>query len=87
MTETNNQANITVYSTEFCGFCKMVKKFLDEHNIKYADIDVGRDEEAAKKMIEKSGQQGVPVIIVEKDGKEDVIIGFQKNKLSEILKI
>jgi len=38
-------------------------------------------------MIKKSGQMGVPVTIVEKDEKEKIIIGFDKEKLSESLNI
>ncbi|MBU4360591.1 glutaredoxin family protein [Patescibacteria group bacterium] len=81
------QPTITIYSTQFCGYCKLAKHFLDENNIAYTDINVGENEEAAKKMIEKSGQQGVPVIIIEKDNKEEILVGFQKSKLSEILNI
>lgn len=85
--ENTKKPKITIYSTKFCGYCKLAKQFLDENNIVYNDINVGEDEEAAKKMIEKTGQQGVPVIIIEKDGKEEILVGFQKSKLSEILNI
>ena len=81
------QTTITIYSTQFCGYCKLAKHFLDKNKINYTEIDVGKDEESHKKMIEKTGQQGVPVIIIEKDGKEEIMVGFQKNKLSEILNI
>ena len=43
----------------------MVKAFLDKHGVPYDNIDVGEDSNAAKKMIEISGQRGVPVIVVE----------------------
>ena len=38
-------------------------------------------------MIEKTGQRGVPVITVEKDGEEENIVGFNKEKLKEVLEI
>ena len=65
----------------------MVKDFLNRHNISFEDIDVSKDHEAAQEMIEKSGQMGVPVIIIEDKEKEAVIIGFDKGKLKAVLKI
>ena len=55
---------ITIYSTKTCGFCKAAKEYLTENNVAYDEIDVGTDQEKAREMIEKSGQMGVPVIVV-----------------------
>jgi len=78
---------IKVFSTPMCPYCTMEKEFLKEHGIEFEDIDVSTDYEAAKEMIEKSGQQGVPVTIIEKDGNEYVIVGFDREKLKQILEI
>lgn len=79
----NEKHTVKVYSTQTCPYCHMAKKFLDDNNIEYEDIDVSKDHEAAQKMIEKSGQMGVPQIEV--DGK--IIIGFNKPALIEALGI
>ena len=55
---------VLIYSTPECHICKRVKAFLKEHNIDYNNIDVESDQEKAKEMIEKSGQMGVPVVII-----------------------
>ncbi len=73
---------IIVYSTMTCPFCTMVKDWLKDKSIDFEEVDVGKDHEKAKEMINKSGQMGVPVIDV--DG--TVIIGFDKPKLDEALK-
>ncbi len=72
---------VTVYSTESCPYCYMVKDFLNEHNIPFEDIDVGKNREAAQEMIRKTGQMGVPVIEI--DGK--IIIGFDQEALKQEL--
>jgi len=72
---------VKVYSTTSCPWCFKAKDFLKEHNIKFEDIDVGKDHEKAKEMIEKSGQMGVPVIDI--DG--EVIIGFDENRIKKLL--
>ncbi len=63
---------VTVYSTQNCPYCRMAKAFLEKHGVPYESIDVGEDTEAAKKMIDLSGQRGVPVIVVD----DEVIVGF-----------
>ncbi|MEI7433942.1 MAG: FAD-dependent oxidoreductase [Methanomicrobiales archaeon] len=71
---------VTVYSTKNCPYCRMAKAFLEKHSISYTSIDVGEDEEAAKHMIEISGQRGVPVITID----DEIIIGFDAQRLNEI---
>lgn len=73
--------SIKVYSTPTCPYCGMVKKYLDSKNIQYEDVDVSKDREAAKEMIEKSGQRGVPVIDI--DG--NIVIGFDKDKIDNLM--
>ena len=70
-------AKIKVYSTPTCPWCVKLKEFLDEKKVKYEDVDVSVDHDAAKEMIEKSGQMGVPQIEI--NGK--IIVGFDKEAL------
>ncbi len=71
---------VIVYSTKSCPYCRMVKAFLERQGIPYASIDVGTDREQAKKMVEISGQYGVPVITVD----DEVIVGFDAQRLNEL---
>ena len=75
--------NITVYTTSTCPYCVMVKEFLDEHKIPYAEKNVQEDRKAAEEMIKKSGQMGVPVTDI--DGQ--LIIGFDKEALKRALHV
>ncbi|MDD4136534.1 MAG: FAD-dependent oxidoreductase [Methanoregula sp.] len=73
-------SKVTVYSTKTCQYCRMVKAFLDKYRVPYESVDVGVDEDAARKMIELSGQRGVPVITVD----NEVIVGFDAQRLNEL---
>jgi len=76
--------NVTVYSTPTCPYCKMAKEFLTTKGVSFTETDVSVDESAQATMTEKSGQTGVPVIIVAKDdGSEEVIVGFDQEKLDK----
>ncbi|KKU49546.1 MAG: Glutaredoxin-like protein, YruB-family [Parcubacteria group bacterium GW2011_GWB1_49_7] len=75
---------VEIYSTPTCHFCHMAKDYFKEHDIEFTDYNVGTDVEKRREMLEKSGQMGVPVIVV--DGK-DLIVGFNKPVLSKLLRI
>ena len=75
--------DVTIYSTPTCRFCHMAKVFFKENNIAYTEYDVSSDAAKRQEMIEKSGQMGVPVIVIG----DDFILGFNKPKLSELLGI
>jgi len=74
---------ITIYSTPTCVYCKTLKEYFSEKNIKFEEVDVSKDEKQLEKMVAISGQMGVPV--VEIDG--NVVIGFDREKIDEILKL
>ena len=74
---------IKVFSTPTCPYCVTLKEFFKEHNIEFEDIDVSQDEKARDEMVEKSGQMGVPVV----DINGEIVIGFDKEKISQLLKI
>lgn len=74
-------AKVTIYTTPSCAYCKMAKKFFEENDVEYEEKDVVDDEDARQEAVDKSGQMGVPVIEVG----DDVIVGFDKGKLSNLL--
>jgi glutaredoxin-like YruB-family protein len=74
---------VKIYSTPTCPHCRALKEFLDEKGIEYEDVNVAEDEKERNEMVEKSGQMGVPVVDI--DG--EVIVGFDKEKISELLGI
>lgn len=75
--------NVTIYTTPTCVYCKMAKEFFTEHTIQYEEKNVAEDAAARDLMVQKSGQLGVPVIDI--DG--EIIVGFDKPRLSELLNI
>jgi len=77
------EKQVTIYSTPTCHFCHEAKEFLKEKNIAYTDYNVGEDLEKRQEMIQKSGQMGVPVIMVG----EEMMVGFDKERLSAALGI
>ena len=75
--------NVIIYSTPSCHYCQMTKEFLKEKGIEYTDFNVAEDADKRAEMIEKSGQMGVPVILIG----EEMMVGFDQAKLSAALGI
>ncbi len=75
--------NIIVYSTPSCPWCNKLKNYLRQNNIQFQDIDVSKNQNAAKRMMKGSGQQGVPQ--TEINGQ--FIVGFDKPKIYKLLNI
>jgi len=74
---------VKVYSTPTCVYCVTLKKFLKDKGIEFKEIDVSEDKEAADRMVEKTGQMGVPVVEID----EEVVVGFDRKKISKLLNI
>jgi glutaredoxin 3 len=81
MTQPTND-KIIIYGAEWCGFCHMVMRYLDDKKIGYNYIDVDEKPQAGKDAVEKSGQRGIPVI--DMDG--EIIVGFDRPKIDNRLK-
>lgn len=73
---------IKIYTTPNCGYCYVAKEYFKKQGLAYEEYDVFRDVSRRQEMIQTSGQLGVPVINI--DGQ--VVIGFNKAKINELLK-
>lgn len=74
---------VILYSTPVCPYCVALKSFLEDNMIEYEEKDVSSDQVALERMIEKTGAKEVPVVEIG----DEFVVGFDKNKLSELLKI
>ena len=73
---------VTVYSTTTCPYCDMMKNFLDQQNIPYTNVDVQKDPIEANKLVQTTGQMGVPQTNVNGEW----VLGFDPNRVMELLK-
>lgn len=72
---------VILFTTPTCTFCKKAKRYLRERGVPFKDVDVSRDPAAARDMVRRSGQQGVPVIDI--GGK--IVVGFDRPKIDRLL--
>jgi glutaredoxin 3 len=83
MSEITSQPKVIVFSTPTCSYCTAAKSYFRQKGVKFRDVDVSKDPAAARDMVRRSGQQGVPVIDI--GGK--IIVGFDRPKINQMLGI
>ena len=74
-------SKVAVYSTPTCHYCHAAKDFFAKNNVEFEEFDVSVDEEKRNEMVEKTGQMGVPVIMID----DEAIVGFDEAKIKELL--
>ena len=72
-----------VFSTPTCPYCHMAKDYLTDKKVSFEDIDVSQDQQQAQKMIERSGEMGVPQLWID----DQIVIGFNKPMIDYLLEL
>ncbi|HFI0039668.1 TPA: glutaredoxin-like protein NrdH [Streptococcus suis] len=71
---------VNIYSKNDCVQCKMSKKFLDQHNVAYTEINLDEQPEYIE-HVKGLGFSAAPVIETE----NEVFSGFQPAKLKALV--
>jgi len=75
--------DITIYTTNTCAYCVMVKKWLTAKGHSYNEVNVETHPERQKEAFELSGQLAVPVTLITKDDdSREVVVGYNLAKLA-----
>lgn len=77
---------ITIYTTNNCAYCVMVKKYLSAKGYEYNEVNVETEPDRRKEAIDLSGAMTVPVTVVQEDGGQpNVTVGYNPGKLAAAL--
>lgn len=74
---------VIVYTAPACPYCVIVKKYLEQNNVAYTEIDISKDKKMKEEMVKKSKQNNVPVVDV--DGV--IVVGYDLKRLKGALNI
>ncbi len=81
MSPTSGSHRVIVFSTPTCSWCGRAKGYLRSRGVPFRDVDVSRDPAAARDLVRRTGQMGVPVIEI--DGRP--IVGFDQGRIDAAL--
>lgn len=75
--------NVTIYTTNTCAYCQMVKKWLAAKGHTYEEVNLDLNPERQAEALQLSGAMTVPVTVVTKhDDTKDVIVGYNLSRLA-----
>jgi glutaredoxin 3 len=57
--------NVTLYTKDYCPYCKRAKALLRAKGVTFTDIEVGHDPALFAEMVERSGGRTVPQIFID----------------------
>lgn len=57
-------AEVTIYSSRFCGYCTRAKMLLDKKGVSYTEIGVDMDPVKRREMEQLAGRTSVPQIFI-----------------------
>ena len=73
---------IKMYTTSWCGDCRMAKMFLDENGLAYEEIDIEKTPGAAEIVMQaNNGKRKVPTLDI--DGRFVAISPFNRRQIEE----
>jgi glutaredoxin len=75
--------NITIFTTNTCAYCAMVKRYLDAKKHTYEVVNLDDHPERQAEALALSGALTVPITVVTKhDDSREVVIGYNLQKLA-----
>lgn len=75
------QPRVIMFSTPTCSYCKTAKQYFRQQGVRFKDVDISRDTAAARDMVQRSGKQGVPQILIG----NKIVVGFDRPKVDRLL--
>ncbi|WP_419419132.1 glutaredoxin 3 [Legionella sp. D16C41] len=82
-------ANVIIYTTEYCPYCRRAKQLLDSKNVSYKEIRVDEEPGKREEMMAKSGRRTVPQIFINDQaigGCDDLHALESQGRLDQLLK-
>ena len=60
-----DNVRVTVFTGDFCGYCRAAKRLLETRSVPYEEINVSKIQGARQALIERTGHRTIPVIEVD----------------------
>jgi glutaredoxin 3 len=58
--------NVTLYTTDPCGFCRSAKSLLESRGVGYTEVNLAKDPDGRAELVALTGQMTFPQILVGK---------------------
>lgn len=73
---------VVLFTTNSCSWCQRAKKYFKENRVPFKEVNVEKDQRAARDLVKKTGQMGVPVVKIGSKW----IVGFDRPAIERELR-
>jgi glutaredoxin len=78
--------DITIFTTNTCSYCGMVKRWLSSQGINYQEVNLEEHPDRQAEVFSISGALTVPITVVTKqDNTQEVVIGYNLSRLAPLV--
>jgi glutaredoxin 3 len=74
-------SKVLLFSTPTCSWCRRAKRYFKDRGVPFKEINIERDLDAARDIVRKTGQTGMPVIKIGSKW----IVGFDRERIEKEL--
>ncbi|TKI67813.1 glutaredoxin family protein [Lysinibacillus mangiferihumi] len=78
------EKKIVVYTMFNCIFCINLKNWMESNQLRYEERNIIKDSEYEKEFHDLNGA-GLPLIVIQNNGEETIVTGFNQRKLEKLL--
>ena len=57
-------AEVTIYTTRWCGYCRSAERLLDKKGVTYQNTDVTSDDKTRRWLADTTGRTSVPQVFI-----------------------
>ncbi|MFC0270715.1 glutaredoxin family protein [Metabacillus herbersteinensis] len=75
--------SVIIYTQPECPPCKIVKQFLNHHQVPFQEVDITKNEQARNKLIHEIKSSSTPTVTVD----SEVVAGFDLARLEKLLEL
>ena len=77
---------LTLYSSPWCGDCRIAKRWLAQHNIPYNEINIEEVPGAAEEVILRTGKRAIPQFVLNGEWIQPYVPGrgFKFEEMAEL---
>jgi glutaredoxin 3 len=79
---------VTLYTTDFCPYCRSAKALLDKRGVTYEEINLARDADARNRLQQITGMVTFPQIVIGEQsigGFDQLLAADRAGRLPELL--
>lgn len=79
---------VTLYTTDFCPYCRSAKALLDRRGVSYEEINLARDPDSRRELAELTGMVTFPQIVIGETpigGFEQLLAADRAGQLTQLL--